>query len=418
MEPLSIAVLSALTPKDIEKAFFDDRMESIPFDEPTDIAAITLETYTAKRAYEIAKEYRKRNVRVVMGGFHATLATDEVMEHADAVVVGEAESSWPRLLQDLKVGKMQQIYRKDTTQTVVPMIPDRNIFKGKKYLPIALIESSRGCYYHCEFCSIYGFYKRHYYNRPVDDIVADIQSSEKKFFFIVDDNVAMDRQRTLELCAAIKPLKVTWFGQVSIHISKDEELLKAMNDSGCLGVLIGFESFNAENLKQMDKNINIQHADYTFAISKIKAHGLLIYGTFVFGYENDTEEDFKRVYAFARKNKLYMNAFNHLVPFPGTPLYERFKTERKLIDEKWWLMEGYRFGDVVFQPGKLNAQQLSRLCYEYRRKFFTFPSIFYRALDFKANVASFKKAMVFFLSNISARKDVEFRQGLPIGKNE
>jgi len=321
------------------------------------------------------------------------------------------------LIQDFLDGKLKAEYRNSRYPDTTGILPDRSIFKNKKYLGLGLVETSRGCHYHCEFCSIYGFYHKSYRNRPIEDIVLDIRQSGMKNFFFVDDNVAMDKERTIELCNAIKPLRINWFGQVSIHISKDDELLKALKSSGCMGVLIGFESFNDKNLKQMGKNVNLQHADYKIAIEKIKNYGLMIYGTFVFGYPNDTEADFEKVLKFAKENKLYMNAFNHLVPFPGTPMYDRMKQENQLVQEKWWLMENYKFGDVAFHPGLLSASQLEQLCYRYRRKFFRWASIFSRSLDFKANCGSLKKALIFFFSNISARKDVEFRQGLPVGKD-
>jgi radical SAM superfamily enzyme YgiQ (UPF0313 family) len=144
----------------------------------------------------------------------------------------------------------------------------------------------------------------------------------------------------------------------------------------------------------------------------------MIYGTFVFGYATDTEKDFEKVFRFAKQNKLFMNAFNHLVPFPGTPLYQRLREEGRLIHEQWWLMENYKFGDVVFNPGKLGSEELADLCYQYRKKFFSWSSILYRSSDLKANCGSIKKALVYFMGNISSRKDVEFRQGLPLGKNE
>ncbi|TVQ82361.1 MAG: radical SAM protein [Bacteroidetes bacterium] len=418
MEPLAIAVLSAITPPHIEKIFFDDRIEEIPYDHPADLVAITLETYTARRAYEIAAGFRKRGKTIVMGGFHATLATQEVMQHADVVVTGQAEGIWQQLLEDFATGKLKKLYQSKQTVETTGIIPDRKIFQHKKYLPIGLIESSRGCTYHCEFCSVYGFYKKCYHSRNLNDIVTDIKQSGKKFFFIVDDNIALDREKTLAFCEALKPLKINWFGQVSIHIGNDPQLLKAMHESGCIGVLIGFESFRKENIRQMDKKVNERNTDYQMAIDNIRKHRLMIYGTFVFGYENDTQEDFDQVLAFARKNKLFMNAFNHLVPFPGTPMYERFKAEGKLLHENWWLMDGYTFGKAVFNPGILNAEQLTHLCYTYRKKFFTWSSILKRSTDLKANLSSVKKAMVYFMANLSSRKDVEIRQGLPLGKND
>lgn len=417
MEPLSIAMLSAITPNWVEKEFYDDRLEDIPYHK-TDLVAITVETYTAKRSYEIAAVYKSLNIPVVMGGFHATLVTDEVKEHADAVVVGEAELTWPKLLNDFKENKLQKVYTNKEQNIIDGIIPDRSLYKGKDYLKLGLIETSRGCNYSCEFCSIYGYYNKSFRNRPVKDIVEDIKQSGKKYFFFVDDNVAMDKKNILELCKALKPLKIKWFSQVSIHISKDDEILQALKDAGCLGALIGFESFNEDNLKQMGKNINMLHADYEKAIKKIKSYGLIIYGTFVFGYKNDCREDFEKVFKFAEKNKMYLTAFNHLVPFPGTPLYDRIKEEGRFIDEKWWLSDKYKFGDVAFNPGTLNAKELEELCYQYRKKFYKLKSILKRCLDFKANLGNFKNAFVFFYSNLSSRKDIDFRQGLPLGKAE
>lgn len=418
MEPLSIAVLSAITPAGIQKVFYDDRIEAIPYDEPTDLVAITVETYTARRAYQIAHKFKSRNIKIVMGGFHASLATDEVSQIADSVVVGEAELLWPRLLDDFGKGVLQKIYQNNQPVDFNGILPDREIFRNKKYLKLGLVETSRGCYYHCEFCSIYGFYNKTYRNRPVADIIDDIKVSGKKYFFFVDDNLAMEKSRAMELCKALIPLKIKWFGQVSIHISHDEELLQALKESGCVGVLIGFESFNQVNLHTMSKNVNLINIDYKKAINKLRKYGLMIYGTFVFGYPDDTREDFERVLKFAIKNKLYMNAFNHLVPFPGTPMYKRLRDENRLIFENWWLMDSYKFGDVVFNPGQLSANELTELCYEYRKKFFTWYSIFFRGLDFKANFGSLKRALVYFFTNLSSRKDVEFRQGLPMGAKE
>lgn len=313
---------------------------------------------------------------------------------------------------------MQKEYRNESYSAIKSAMPDRTIFKDKRYMKIGLVETSRGCLYQCEFCSIYGFFNKSCRNRPVEDIIEDIRQSGHKYFFFVDDNVALDRKRTLELCRELKKLKINWFGQVSIHISKDKEVLKALKDSGCIGVLIGFESFNEDNLKQMEKSVNLQYADYSLAIKRLRAVGMMVYGTFVFGYETDSKKDFDKVLHFSQQNKLFMNAFNHLVPFPGTPLYQRLKDENKLINEKWWLNENYKFGDVVFKPGNLSPGELAELCYQYRKKFYRCSSIFQRSLDLRANCRTIKKALVFFIGNISSRKDVDFRQGLPMGTND
>jgi radical SAM superfamily enzyme YgiQ (UPF0313 family) len=186
MESLPAATLAGLTPKDVEVRFYDDRMETIPFDEATDLVAISVETYTAKRAYQIASEYRKRRVPVVMGGFHATLCPDEVARYAEAVVCGEAEQLWPRVIDDARHGRLEKIYRQTGRPSLTGLKPDRSIFHGKRYLPIGLIEAGRGCHFKCDFCAVQTVFNSTQTRRPVDDIIEEIKplKRERKLFFL------------------------------------------------------------------------------------------------------------------------------------------------------------------------------------------------------------------------------------------
>ena len=245
MESLPIAVLTALTPPDIELAFYDDRLETIPFDAPTDAVAIPVETYTAARAYQIASEYRRRGVPVVMGGFHATLMTNEVARHAEAVVTGEAEAIWPEVIDDLRHRRLKPRYHGER-QPLSAVRVDRRLFAGKRYLPIGLIDTGRGCKFPCEVCAIQAFFSRTYRSRPVDDVVRELASlkDEKRLFFFVDDNFAGDMKAGRELLPALAKLKVRWITQMSINAAHDEAYLQAMREAGCVGVLIGFESLD------------------------------------------------------------------------------------------------------------------------------------------------------------------------------
>ena len=175
MEPLWAAALSALTPRHIERDFLDDRLEKIPFDHPTDLAAISVETYTARRAYQIAARFRERGVLVVLGGFHVTLQPDEAARQADAIVVGQAESVWERLLEDLARGRLQPRYAGSPGREWTAPQPDRALYAGKDYGRLRLVETSRGCVHQCEFCSISSFYERQFMARPVAEVVEDIR---------------------------------------------------------------------------------------------------------------------------------------------------------------------------------------------------------------------------------------------------
>lgn len=415
MEPLAIAVLSGLTAPGIEKVFYDDRIEPIPCHEPTDLVAINVETYTARRAYQIASMYRSKGIPVVMGGFHATLMPEEVAGHADAVVIGEAEDLWGEVVRDAQAGRLRSFYKAESRPSLKNISPDRSIYRGKEYTKLTLIETGRGCRFGCNFCSVSSFFHRSYRARPVENIVREIKMLKATSLFFVDDNIVADRKQAIDLFEALIPLKIRWISQVSINIYQDEELMKIMKKSGCLGVLVGFESVEPENLKDMEKKVNMMSECYEAAIKQFRKHKICIYGTFLFGYDHDTEKSIEKAYQFALRHKLFYAAFNHLMPFPGTPLYERLRSEKRLIYEKWWLEENYKFGDIVFHPKLMTAEELSELCYKYRYKFCHLFSIFRRGLNITVHFQNIQAMAAYFYINLTARRETDSRRGLPMG---
>lgn len=416
MESLPAATLAGLTPKDVRVRFYDDRMEQIPFDEPTDAVAISVETYTAKRAYQIASEYRRRRVPVIMGGFHATLCPEEVAQHAEAVVCGEAEALWPRVVDDARHGRLEKIYRPTSRPSLAGLKPDRSIFNGKRYLPIGLVEAGRGCHFKCDFCAVQTVFGSTQTRRPIADIIAELEPlrREKKLFFFVDDNITSNLERAKEFFRALIPLGLRWVSQASINAAHDEEFLELLTRSGCQGVLIGFESLNPDNLRDMNKSFNTMRGGFAQALANLRRHRIRVYGTFIFGYDRDTPESFAESVDFAREHGFYIAAFNHLTPFPGTPLYRRLQDDRRLLYESWWLDDRYSYNRIPFQPRGLSPDDLQRHCLAARREFYSWRSIAQRSLDV-VNRSDWFMWRNFFLINGYHRNDVSLRDHYPLG---
>lgn len=415
MEPLSMAWLAGLTPPEVEIAFYDDRLEPIPLDAPTDLAAISLETFTALRGYRIARQFRARGVPVVLGGYHPTLVPEEALEEADAVVIGAAEGVWHRVVDDARRGRLQPVYQGDDDYSLGGIRPRREIFRGKDYLKISLVEYSRGCRRRCEFCSISAFHHARQRCRPAREVAAEMEATGSREFFIIDDNVAGDPRRARQLCRELAPLKIHWIGQADVQVARDPELMDLLAHSGCRGLLIGMESLEAANLRAMGKSWNTRDGDFAEQLGRLREHGLAVYGTFIFGYDVDDRQTVERSLDFARREKLFLAAFAHLVPFPGTPVYRRLLHQGRLPVEKWWLDEAGRMGDVNFLPRRISAAGLKQACLDARRRFYSWASIFRRMCDRKANSQSLKMAALFLSANLQAHFDVELRQGLQLG---
>jgi radical SAM superfamily enzyme YgiQ (UPF0313 family) len=411
MQPLAFAVLAGLTPDGIEIELFDEFIEEIPENISTDLAALTVQTFTAARAYKIADKLRSKGITVVMGGYHPTFLSEEVLNHADAVVVGEAETVWQELLRDFKNSRLAKVYSGLPLQ-LDDILYDRSIFAGKKYAPVTPVEFSRGCRLACEFCSVSSFHHHKHKTRPLDNVIKEIKSIKTKSISIIDDNIFADRQHAKQFFKELVHCKKKWGGQISIAIAKNDPLLDLMARSGCVVLMIGFESLEVENLRQMNKTANITLNDYTTAIRTIKDHGIMVYGSFVLGYDYDDTESIKRTLDFVLENKLFLNNFNTVNPMPGTKLYERLKNENRLIDEKWWLDEKYKYGEIMFVPKRMSAEDLKQGCIDARLAFNSYSSILKRIFDFKANAKSISNAGLFVAGNLIARKEVRLKMDL------
>ena len=415
MEPLSLAVLAALTPGDVTVRLVDDRLETIDFEEPTDLVAMTVETYTARRSYQIASGYRRRGVPVVMGGFHPTLMTEEVSRYADSVFVGEAEGLWPLVVDDYRRGSARAVYRGEDPAGVTAAIPDRSIFRGKRYLPVGLVEAGRGCLYNCDFCSIAGCYQGSLKRFPVDGVASQMWElfESRPLVFLVDDSFGGDLEKAKDLCRLLARRPVRWVTQCGIEALHDEELVDLMARSGCYGILIGFESLEASNLKSMNKRFNSIDR-YRDVLGNLAKAGVRVYGTFVFGYDGDRAESFDEAVAFAREHAFYFAAFNHLMPFPGTAIYSRLAAEGRLLKENWWLDPDYNFNSIAFRPAGMSPEELRSRCMEARRTFYSLPSIAKRFFG-RANRGGPFDLFYYGLMNWQQHREVDQRDGHPLG---
>ena len=216
------------------------------------------------------------------------------------------------------------------------------------------------------------------------------------------------------LLRALIPLKIRWVGQCSINAACDEEFVQLLAASGCYGILIGFESLNPNNLKMMNKGTNLIEGVYATGLANLRKYKLRIYATFIFGYDEDDETSFEITFKFAMDQKFYLAAFNHLIPFPGTPFYQRMERENRLSYEKWWLDDTYRFNMISFQPKNMSPEQLQSGCLNLRRKYFNFRNVLYRSFD---PVNSFPPQLwpAFFGINSIFHKEVEQRNFFPLG---
>jgi radical SAM superfamily enzyme YgiQ (UPF0313 family) len=408
MPPLAMGILAARAPG-WDVVFHDEKAEPVPLDDDTDLVALSVETFTARRAYAIADHYRARGVPVVMGGYHPTFLPDEALGHADAVVTGDAEGAWERLLDDFARGGLQNRYTGGNDRPLADYRLDRSIYRGKSYAPVELVQWSRGCRFSCDFCSIHSFYGASLRVRPLDGLLGEIDALPTgRLLFFVDDNLFGRRSELLALLDALAPLKRRWFCQISIDVARDEALLDRIAAAGCAGVLIGFESLNAESLAQMNKSWNSVSGSYPRVVRALHQRGIAIYGTFVFGYDADTAETIDRTVDFALQSRLEIANFNPLTPMPGSALYERLLAENRLLSPRWWLDPEYRYGDAVFEPRGMRAGELADGVFEARRRFYRWTSIGRRIL-------SASSLGLTIIANIISRREIYKKQRRPLG---
>ncbi|MBI5888386.1 MAG: B12-binding domain-containing radical SAM protein [Deltaproteobacteria bacterium] len=355
---LNLPTIAALTPKDWEVEILDARARPVDYNAKADLVGITGFTAEMPGAYEIADNFRRKGVKVVMGGVHVSAMPDEALKHADCVVIGEAELVWEGLLSDFKRGALKDRYKAERLCDMKGMPhPRRELVDRKMYLSgFNTLQATRGCPFNCDYCAVTAFFGNEFRVRPIDDVIADIETFDTNHFFFVDDNIVGRANYAKELFERLKPMKRIWGSQASITMAKDPELLRLYYESGGRYAFIGIESLSQKNLDQMHKGWNSAKG-YKEAIKKIHGAGINIVGSFVFGLDDDDKTVFKSTFDFIMENNIDAAQFHILTPLPGTVTYRTLEKEGRITDHDW---AKYHTGEVVFQPKGMTAEELQR----------------------------------------------------------
>ena len=407
LQRVNLPLLAALTPPGYTVTIVDEAFAPDDTNQDVDLVGITVMTDVVPRAYDIADTYRRKAVKVVMGGIHPTVLPEEALEHADAVVVGEAEGIWPRLLSEAASGQMQRLYRADkmTDLQGLPK-PRRDLFprtKGKGYIPIPIgVETSRGCPHDCEFCSIGRTLGRQYRVRPVQEVIAEIESIDSPYIFFVDDALGLNRNAAKKLFTEMIPLRRLWLGQGTVSLAEDLELLRLMRRSGCMGLLIGFESVQKGTQDEVKKIKNLR-IDFYEAMRRFHGEGFGILGAFVFGFDHENKDVFGQTLEFVMKSRMDCVELRILTPYPGTRLYDRLLSEDRLFVRDWWL-RGYPPDTLLFQPRGMTADELIKGFARLNRQAYSFGAMTKRFFGMSPWKRTLIGCQVYAGINLSTRK--------------
>jgi radical SAM superfamily enzyme YgiQ (UPF0313 family) len=355
LRTLTLPILAALTPSNIEVKITDERAESIDYESDADLIGLTYLTADAYRAYRIADEFRKRSKFVVMGGPHASILPEEAIRHADSVVIGEAEPIWKNLLQDFQKGSPMKFYQSKTSVKMENLpLPRRNLVKCRGFTTIEMVETSRGCPFNCDFCYMPTLFGRSYRLRPIEDVIKEIKTLKKKYLSFADDNLVGDPDYAKNLFKELIPLGKNWFSNFSLARAGDTQLLKLAAQSGCTRMALGFESVSQPSLDGVNKGFN-RVKRYEEIIKKIHDQGITIIGYFMFGFDEDDVSIFPRTVEFIEKSLIDRPIFFILTPIPKTRLYQRLLLEKRILDTNWSHGDGTH---VMFRPKLMTVDEL------------------------------------------------------------
>jgi radical SAM superfamily enzyme YgiQ (UPF0313 family) len=398
---LSLPAVAAATLEGHEIVIEDERVKKIRLDDHPDLVGISFEVFRAYRAYEIADYYRQRHVPVVLGGMHASVMPEEGLQHADAVVVGEADEVWPRVVADAMAGRMRGIYRGEGPVDLAKLKPPRlDLLDASRYFPLYPIEATRGCTHACAFCSTRYVHGSGFRTRPVDHVIADLDRAGNRLIGFLDDNLAADEAFAKELFTAMIPYGKKFFMQSHVLLAENEELLSLAAKAGCLGVFVGVESVSAAALSEANKGFNkVERLKEN--IARFHDRGILVDGGIIFGFDTDTPDVFDRTIEALKKVKIDSVAVNILIPYPGTEFYRKYEREGRIICTDYSKFTG---GTVIVRPRNMTVEELQAGYNRFTKDYYRMMEIVYRAFKQPNAVATITR----LIANVGHRMN-----GLP-----
>ena len=393
---LSLVTLASLIAAEHIVYIEDENIQNLNLNDKPDLVGITVNVETSKRAYEIASIYKRKNIKVILGGIHVSANPGEALEYADSVCIGEAEEVMKIIIKDAQKGELKKIYQcpSPANPQDIPL-PDWSLINKSKYLYTNIICSSRGCPFKCEFCYNSGEYvHQKYRNRPISSVMKEIEQMGTRQVMFIDDNFIGNPQNTIKLIHELKKQNIIWHAAVSTNIVHMPELMDLMMDGGCKSLFIGFESINQESIKNTNKlqnNITL----YEKLIAELHSRNIMINASLVFGFDNDTIEIFKTTLDWLVKNKVETMTAHILTPYPGTVLYKKLLAEDRIID---YNTNNYNTANVVFRPESMSAEELKNGYLWIYDQFYSFKNILKRLPDNK------KQRIPYLLFNFGYRK--------------
>jgi radical SAM superfamily enzyme YgiQ (UPF0313 family) len=406
---LTLPMLAAVTPSNVNLRMVFETVEDIPFNEHWDLVGLTGMGSGIVRAWQIADQFRGRGVKVVIGGIAASLCPpDWSLGHADALVIGEAEELWPQVIKNFEGGRLQSIYRMARRPPIEDLpLPRYDLLAKSKIGFWSPVQATRGCPFTCNFCSITSFFEGTYRKRPVDQVVRDVRVAKKfgtRYIAFIDDNIGVDFDYCANLWETLIPEKIIWMSQCSLHITEKPDMMELAHRSGCRVLSFGIESINQNSLEAIDKEWN-RPERYQDAIQALRKHGIEVSTEMVIGLDGDDPSIFQHTFDFIIKNKIPVPRVHIITPVPGTPLYENLNSRGRILPTRF---SDYTGGKVVFRPIHFQPEDLEKGYWKLYEKLFSWPAILKRVISNQASLGPYMRAVV-WITNVKYRRHIHHR---------